>query len=200
MRGFVRSDINAIITWAPSYAYFTNPYEWSVFDVDLKRYSRLLGNGLEPNPRQINVAPSAEDLVSLVRGSGGAIAVDIETLPCHPDQPWTGKDPTKAVLRSVQFGNEEEAISFLWEDATHELQQATKEVLENQDIVKVFHNGYFFDIRILRRYGMSTVNVEDTRDMRCALSATSQLSLRYVASLYTDLIPFKELGLDDSDK
>lgn len=192
MRGFVRPEINGIVTWGPAYAYFTNPYVWGDFEGDVRRFARLISGQLESPPKHLNTRPTAMALRTLVKHSGGTVAIDIETAPVDTSKPWTGKDPTQAILRSIGFGTETEALSFMWEDADHELQSETKRVLSDPLVTKVLHNGYFFDLRVLRRYGMETVNVEDTRDMRCALSATSGLSLRYVTSIYSDFSAWKE--------
>ncbi len=199
MRGFVRDEIKAIASFEPFYAYFRNPYSWAVFDGDLRRFSRLIAGTLEEGPRRLDTSPTAESLRKLVEGSDGFVAVDIETAPIGQDKPWTGKSPTQAALRSIGFGTETEALSFMWSDADSALQLESASVLRDPNITKVFHNGPFFDITVLERYGMTVVNWEDTRDLRAALSATSELSLRYVTSNYCDYIAWKEQEGDTED-
>lgn len=71
-------------------------------------------------------------------------------------------------------------------------------VLLNEAITKIFHNGPWFDVRVLRRYGLRVRNFVDTRDSRRALSSTSPLRLGYLASLYDDTTPWKEADEEDS--
>ena len=67
-------------------------------------------------------------------------------------------------------------------------------MLLDAELVKVYHNGPWFDLRVLDRYGLNTANWEDTRDLRRAISSTSRLSLGYLGSLYCDIPAWK---LDD---
>lgn len=198
MRGFVRKETNAIISWHPTYAFFRNPYQWAVFDDDLRRFKRLIEGRLENQETNIITEPTCADLKNLTKQ--GWVAVDIETSPVSDAEPWTGLDATQAALRSIQFGDEKNAVSFLWSWASAELRETVREILANKNITKVWCNGFWFDLRVLKRYNLESINNEDLRDMRCALSATAELSLRNMASQYTDLLPFKELGMDYTEK
>lgn len=194
-RGFVRPE--GIISYSPSYAYFSNPFAWAVFDGDIRRYARLIGGGIELGTERINTSPSAADVLDLVAKCGGMVAVDIETAPENNDEPWTGKDPTRARLKSIAFGTENEAVAIWWETASEAIKEAVSKVLLSVHTVKEFHNGAWFDIRVLSRYGMVVVNTSDTRDMRRALSSTSRLSLGYLGSVYCDVQDWKSLEEDE---
>jgi hypothetical protein len=61
----------------------------------------------------------------------------------------------------------------------------------------VMQNGWWFDMRVLSRYGIKVNNMADTRDMRRAISVTSRLSLGYMGSLYLDIEDWKLKGGDD---
>lgn len=120
------------------------------------------------------------------------VGCDIETAPCDYKQPWSGKDPTRARLKTIGFGDEEEGISIWWDDASKEVEKEVREILADESITKVFFNGEWFDIPVLHRYEMPVRRWEDLRSLRRALSSTSSLSLRYVVSAYIDAHPWKE--------
>lgn len=191
-----------LVTQHPTYALFLQAYEAGTFECDVKRLARMVTKTLEPLPKPTNINPTHHDLAALVREcfvAGEPIAVDIETAPCNPAEPWTGKQPTRALIKSIAFGNCDRAIAFWYEDlkfdtATMDMVAA---VLADPCLVKVFQNGIYFDIPVLKRYGFNVVSWEDTRDLRRALVATSRLSLRYLVSIYTDFWNWKDAGDDD---
>lgn len=190
--------MSLIVAQSPTYAFYRNPFEHATFNVDLGRFARLIRGQLEAEPT-VNTNPSGRDIYELARQSG-VVAVDIETAPQHREKPWTGKDPTRARLRTIGFGTPTHGLSFVWKGDGNEVEQAAKEVLADPSIIKVFHNGFWFDVRVLSRYGAKVADgsMEDTRDLRRALSSTSPLSLAYVGSLYTDFEPWKEDDEEDS--
>lgn len=189
--------MSLIVTWHPTFAFFHQPYEWGAFDCDLNRFARLIRGGLATPPTKLITNPKPKDLRAIVTGQ--FVAVDIETGPATPDKPWTGKDPTLAKLRTLGFGNQEWGLSFEWATASAEMKLLARDILASTRILKVFHNGPWFDIRVLKRYGMPVHFYDDTRDMRRALSPTSALKLGYLASLYNDTTPWKE-GEEDDEK
>src|SRR5690606_6252188 len=83
-------------------------------------------------------------------------------------------------------------VSHWWTDGRKRVEREIKRILEDPNIVKVFHNGDWFDLRVLQRYGIRVRNVFDTRDARRALSSTSILKLSNLASLYNDAHEWKE--------
>jgi len=186
-----------IVTWHPTYAFFHNAFEWGAFSCDLDRFARLVRGELRPGPRHLLTSPTAMDVRRLVR-EGLPVAVDIETAPEHPERGWTGKDPTRAQLKTVGLGNTEWGLSFQWGPAPSPLKRAVADVLADARVLKVFHNGYWFDLRVLSRYGFVARNVIDTRDARRAISSTSRLALGYLASLYDDTNAWKEDDEDDA--
>lgn len=120
------------------------------------------------------------------------VSLDIETGPETREEPWTGKDPTRAKLRTIGFGTAEWGLSYKW-GTNRAVEHAIRQLLSSErGPVVVLHNGPWFDLRVLVRYGLSVLRWEDTRDARRALSSTSPLSLRYLASLYDDPDPWKE--------
>ena len=186
-----------IITWHPTYAIFRQPYEWGAFRLDMERFVRVIKGTTRPGPKRLIIEPTVSDVASMAAEPFSA--VDIETGPRHWSQPWTGKDPTRAFLRTIAFGTPDWAFSL---DCTHNhvhVRREIKKLLADKTKLKVFHNGDWFDKRVLRRFDMPVRNTEDTRDMRRALSATSPLSLRYVTSLYLDWWPWKETEQTDDD-
>lgn len=191
-RGFVRTAKwgQWLLTWHPTYAAFYNPWKAGEFINDVQRFRRLIHNTLEKPPKTI-IRPTVQDLTQLIAKSGGTIAVDIETRAPHGQPSHLGKDPTRADLRTIAFGTPNLGIAYWW-GSDSEVQKYIIQQLQNPKLQKVFHNGWFFDLRVLQRYHIHTINVIDTRDMRRAVSATSRLSLRFLASVYSDFAPWKE--------
>ncbi len=185
-RGFIRK--NLLVTWHPTYAAFYNPWKAGEFVNDLQRFKRLIEGKLE-QPPEVVIRPSLRDLARLA--GAPVLACDIETR-APPGKPahW-GKDPTRAELRTIALGTSSLGISYWW-GSDLAVQRAIVRILVDPNVLKVFHNGYFFDLRVLARYDVKPNPVIDTRDMRRAVSATSRLSLRYLTSIYSDFAPWKE--------
>lgn len=96
------------------------------------------------------------------------------------------------------MGNTEVGMAFDCRKNHVLLKAECKKWFANPNVVKVTHNGPWFDHRVLRRYGMPVVRWEDTRDMRMATSPTSPLGLGYLASIFDDTNPWKEDEADDA--
>ncbi len=195
-RGFLRSHNGRpyIATWTPQYAFFFNPFVWGDFDVDVRRWKRMLTGKLRKAP-ELRTHAKPSDLQELL-ASPLPISIDIESMPVGQDQPWTGLDATRAAIRTVGLGNVRLGVSFMWKDATAEHLLLLKKAMETR--LTVWQNGFWFDLRVFARYGFKALFPEDTRDARRALSATSGLSLRYLASIYDDCQPWKEDSSDDT--
>lgn len=200
-RGFLRKLADGtpyIATWHPTYAFFHNAFEWGAFDVDTRRFRRLLRGELRQGPTELLVHPNIrrlDDLLDAARGSSPRpISVDIECGPEHPDAPWTGKDPTRARLRTIGFGNIEWGMSLIWSRLTDSEKQKVAQAFAG---LTIWQNGPWYDHRVLTRFGYRIGPWDDTRDLRRALVASSPLSLAYMASLYDDTNPWKEEDEDD---
>lgn len=194
-RGFIRD--NLLVTWHPTYAAFYNPWKAGEFVNDLERFKRMLTGKLEHPPRVI-IRPSVQDIISLAQSAHArthGLSCDLETAAAPGRPAHEGKDPYRAIVRTIALGVPDLGIAYWWGSNTA-VQQAIINILGNPTLVKIFHNGWMFDQPILRRYGINIVNVRDTRDMRRAISATSRLSLRHLTSIYSDFAPWKET--DDS--
>lgn len=187
-----------IVTWSPAQAFFGMPYEAANFIIDVQRFARAMSGSLEPSP-QVIVRASVDDLRALAR-LGEPIAVDIETAPRDDMGSWTGKDPTLAKLRTLGFGTCMRGLSFVWTDADDETRAEAARIIESPALLKVVHNGIYFDNRVLARYGMRMTNFHDTRDMRRALVSTSRLSLAHLTSIYTDAPAWKVADDPNSEK
>jgi hypothetical protein len=199
-RGFVDFTAKRVATFRPELAYFWAAHEWAAFDIDVARFARMIRGELEPLPRlvtEVDVATMAH--VAKRAAELGHVAYDIETLPSSREEPWTGKDPTRAVLRTMGFGWRDVAYSFFWETAHPTVKSLTKRVLADDKIQKRGINVIWFDNRVLARYGMPVHNFLDIRDVRRALSSTSRLSLAYLATLYTDYPAWKAAKDEDSE-
>jgi uracil-DNA glycosylase family 4 len=195
-RGFIRG--NVIVTYHPTYAFFKNPWVKGDFELDLIRFKRLIDGNLQTEPRVV-CEPTIGDMHTLlasIRENNNTVAVDIETAPEAGDLDGsTGKDPTRAQLKTIAFGTDKYACAFTWPVANGRW-DIVSAILTDPSICKVFHNGHYFDLRVMARYGIVVCNIGDTREMRRALSATSGLSLRYLAQTYVDFPPWKELEDD----
>lgn len=188
----------------PTYAFFHNPYAKGAFQIDLQHFARMCRGEKIVKPR-IHVNPSLATLKRICNW-GGDVAVDIETAPDAKSRPWTGKDPTRALLRTIGFGHDgkgnpkkAEACSVWWATASAEIKAFIWQFLRDKSITKVFHNGWWFDIRVLRRYGMRVENVRDTRDARRATSSVSPLKLRYLASIFNYTDDWKVTEQEEAD-
>lgn len=191
-RGFIRD--NLLLTWHPTYAAFYNPWKAGEFVNDLERFKRLLGGTLE-RPPELVIRPSVKDIARLVSQAkkrfDGVVAVDIETRAPDGQPDYLGKDPTRAELKTIAMGTPDLGVAYWWA-SDMAVQRVIIRWLTDKTLLKVFHNGWFFDLRVLARKGIVPFPVRDTRDMRRAVSATSRLSLRYLASIYADFPPWKE--------
>lgn len=190
-RGFIRS--NLLVTWHPTYAAFYNPWKAGEFVNDLQRFKRMLSGQLEAEP-QVIINPTVQDFISLTQSPHAkthGIACDLETGPAMGRPSHEGKDPYRAVIRTIALGIPDLGIAFWW-GSNSTIQNTIIRILEDPSIVKIFHNGWMFDQPILRRFGVNPVNCRDTRDMRRAVSATSRLSLRFLTSIHSDFAPWKE--------
>lgn len=198
-RGFLHKDVRGrpfIITYAATSVMFGQIYWWGTFIEDLRRFNRLIRNQLKPglDPAMVKTHANKEDILKWQRLSRSTwFAVDIETT-APPTNPEWGKDPTRAYLKTIAFGVPDSAVSLHWESADYETKKLVMQLLEWDQLAKVFHNGPWFDLRVQERYGLVVNNWEDTRDLRRAISSTSRLSLGYLGSLYCDIPAWK---LDD---
>lgn len=191
-RGFIRQ--NLLLTWHPTYAAFYNPWKAGEFVNDLERFKRLQDGTLERAPKLV-IRPSVKDVARLVSQAkkkyDGVVACDIETRAPDGEPDYFGKDPTRAALKTICLATPEFGIAHWW-GSNMAVQRLFIKWLQDKTLLKVFHNGWFFDLRVLARYGIVPAPVRDTRDMRRAVSATSRLSLRYLASIYADFPAWKE--------
>lgn len=192
-RGFIRD--NLIITYAAQYAFFKNQWVKGDFEIDLLRFKRMVEGLLQAAPVVV-CNPTIGDMETLRRSIAAnkdTVAVDIETAPEAGDPTGTtGKDPTRASLKTLAFGTTDYAVAMQWPQHNG-VWNAANAILLDPCITKVFHNGYYFDLRILSRYGILVNNTSDTREIRRALVSTSGLALRYLAQTYVDFPAWKEL-------
>lgn len=152
-RGFIR-DNHFIATWHPTYAFFHNPWEAGVFTIDLDRFARMIRGQLRPGPELLLTDPSVADVNRLI-AEKLPIAVDIETAPAKGDESGhTGKMPGLCRLKTVGMGNKKWGLSIWWPTANVFLKTRVRLFLADKGQLKLFHNGYYFDIPVLKRYGM----------------------------------------------
>lgn len=187
-----------LATYTPGFAIYGQPYEAGTLAVDVQHFGLML-RGQTPKPMTKVIVTKVSDLEFLTGEEW--FTCDIETGAVHPDQPWTGKDPTQARLKMVGFGTESVGATIIWSTASDAVKARVKWLLETRTKLKSFHNGHWFDIRVLRRYGMKVRRVIDTRDMRRAQSSTSRLSLGFLSSIYDFTNNWKaaEASADDPD-
>jgi DNA polymerase I-like protein with 3'-5' exonuclease and polymerase domains len=195
--------MSLISTLHPTYAFFHNPWELGNFMVDLDRFARMIRGELEPGPKKINIHPNARDVAKFHKWAlahpDEGIALDIETAPERAGKEWgyTGKDPTRCKLKVIGIGNCEVALSYKWRNNGSRIERAFRALLEDDRVLKILHNGDWFDLRVLDRYALPVRSTFDTRDARRTLSSTSPLKLAYLGATYTDYHAWKE---DESDE
>jgi DNA polymerase I-like protein with 3'-5' exonuclease and polymerase domains len=183
-----------IASWHPTYAFFHHPYAWGEFQNDLDRFSRLIRGGIRPGPTRLEIRPRVEDVASVVQR--GKVAMDIEAGPEQSNMPWTAKYPLQARVRTIGLGNAQWGLS--WRYGTNPaVKTAIGNLLADRKVLKIVQNGIWYDLPVLARYSMPVRNYRDTRDARRAVSATSRLSLGFMASIYDDTNPWKEDDEDD---
>lgn len=184
----------------PGTAFFGLPREAGTFIEDVKRWGRMIRGQLGPDLLNAKANGTVADFdILLERGlRGEPLAVDIETAPANSSESWTGKDPTRAQLKTIAIGTTDGGVSVYWADAPEAVRSIIRQILADPRILKVFHNGYWFDLRVMARAGIPVTNVEDSRDLRRALSSTSRLSLQYLGSLYCDISNWKDEEADDN--
>ncbi len=198
-RGFLRWDSKKlrplILTWHPTFALFFNPWEAANFSADLDRFARATRGKLQKPPKELNIAPTLAEIKALWKEP--FITVDIEAAARHPKQPWTGLDPTQARVKVIGLGTRTHGYSMWWAGAHPKVRAEVKKLLASKRILKVLQNGWWYDIRILKRFDLVLRNVRDIRDMRRSLVTTSKLSLGYMASLYLDVADWKAKAGED---
>lgn len=191
-RGFIRS--NLLVTWHPTYAAFYNPWKAGEFVNDLQRFKRMLSGTLEPEPTVIRRG-TVQDFTRLAKSDWArtqGLSVDLETRAAPGRPAHEGKDPYRAVIKTIAMGTPDLGVGYWW-GSDHQVQSVITRILEDPELVKVWHNGWMFDQPICERHDVHPVNCRDTRDMRRAVSATSRLSLRFLTSVHTDFGPWKEV-------
>lgn len=185
-----------INSWHPTYAMFRNPYAWGEFKIDLDRFSRAIHGKLRAGPSKICTAPRLEDIAAVAKR--GYVSVDVEAGPDNPSTPWTAKFPGLARLRCIGIGNEDVGLSQWWYEGRHShVVGAIAKLLADPKVKKIYQNGIWYDMPLLNRYRLPTVNFDDTRDMRRACSSTSRLGLKYMATIFDDVHPWAEEQEDD---
>lgn len=183
----------------PNTAFFGLPREGGTFIEDVKRWGRMIRGQLGPGLDNAKANGTLEDFEALRQKglAGEPLAVDIETGAANTVESWTGKDPTRALLKTIAIGTTEGGVSIVWADAPERVREAVRSIMRDPQILKVFHNGPWFDLRVMARYGIPCANWQDSRDLRRALSSTSKLSLRYLGSLYCDIPNWKDEEKED---
>lgn len=196
-RGFVRmvGTTNMILTYHPTYAHFYNPWKLGEFINDMQRFYRMIHGLLAAAPK-IYIQPNFTYglLKSLLEQRHFMpLASDIETKPAPGMPPESALNPLLATLKTISVGWPDIGFGYLW-NSNLKIQRLIISYLQDDTILKVFHNGWFYDLRVLGRepYNVHVKNVVDTRDARRAVSATSKLSLLNLTSTHTDFEPWKE--------
>lgn len=154
-RGFVRQLEGrlGIVTWHPSFAILREPKHHGAFSIDLQRFARLIAGICYWQPPPVNTNPTAHDLIALAKADR-ILGCDIETGPESAAEPWTGKDPLRARLKTIAFATENAACALQWRGDGSDVEVMVAAMLADSALTKVFHNGYYFDIPVLERHGM----------------------------------------------
>lgn len=203
-RGYLRKTKTGrpwIGSWHPTYAFFHNPYEWGSFTVDLERFGLMIQNRLPTDVKLVLKGGDLKELQAIYRWAKkrGFFAVDLETHPVAGDKIGiTAKDPTQAGINLMSVGVPNAGLSVRWKKLTLQAKKLFKRMLLDKTLIKVFQNGFWFDIPVLARHSCPVNEpIMDIRDMRRACSTTSPLSLHYMGSIYLSTPAWKSFSDDD---
>lgn len=159
--------------------------------------------GFEKPPR-LEENPTASRLRWLVnecKKQKTGLAVDIESAPPGKEHPSWALLPGFARLRAFGVGAAiGPGIGLSWEYPVidFDVWRAFREACADTKLVKVYCNGYAFDIPMLARYGVRHRGVvHDIRDGRRALVSTSRVGLGPQAAMYLHCGPWKQEALED---
>lgn len=153
-RGFVRR--NLIVTWHPVHALSFDLWRKGEWVADVNRFARLVRGEIKLlDSAHLHCQPNERAIIRMLAKwlDAGSASVDIETGPLHPDEPWTGKQPMYARLRTIGIGDAKEGFSVCPTRTSPRALEAIKSFLRNADVEKVVMNGWLFDLPILRRHG-----------------------------------------------
>lgn len=149
-------------------------------------------------PPDLHVEASWEqlrDFIGAVRVAKVPVAVDVE---CGQYGLLPGFAHLTAIGLGAAVGS---GLGFSWSWPPHpKTMLLIRDLLIDRSIIKVFMNGWSYDIPVLSRYGFRIEGViHDIRDARRALSATSKLSLAQQAAMYLQCRPWKAEAQEDED-
>lgn len=180
-------------TFHPSYVIHSRqrgdgiPY--TLFNFDIQKAFRYLKQGYQRpvenfiiDPRGYEAEQAIEEILSSPR-----VSVDIESV----------KGSTH-ILCCGFATSREKAFCFV----NHGLDRSDvvftgylSRILSEQKVKKIFHNGYGFDVEMLRHNGVSVEGYEyDTMLAMHVLEPEFELKLKFITSIYTDLPYYKDQG------
>lgn len=159
----------------------------------------LTGEPASKLPR-VSVNPPLSELLRLLdaaRHHRLPLSVDVET-------GQHGNLASHARLRAIGVGIDHGAglgMSWAWQPGPAIIRELAA-AFADPKLIKLFVNGWAYDIPILTRYGFKIRGpVHDIRDSRRALDSTSRVSLAAQASYYLTVAPWKrEAVVDDDEK
>jgi len=172
---------------------------YSTFTFDFRKLYRYVKEGYRKPEYRFNINPTGTDREEALREleSHGRLYIDIESVKGTTHILCCGfaSSPTEAtVFSNSNFG-------FL----DFEFHSSLSRILENPKIEKFYHNGFGYDIEVLRLNGINVQNyVYDTMIGAHVLEPELPYSLAYLTTLYTDQAYYKDKGKsaipDDEEK
>lgn len=176
---------------------FRQPMTLGPLSAHVDGFVKRLVTGLGTPPRLLT-NPSWEvmrDFIGTARTQRIPAAIDVE---CGEYGLLPGFAHLTAIGVGIAAGP---GLGLSWSWPTHpKTKLLFRDLLADPSIIKVFMNGYSYDIPVLTRYGFKVAGViHDIRDARRALSSTSKLSLAQQASMYLQCRPWKAEAQEDED-
>ena len=158
-----------------------------LFDIDIKNaYDKYILESTDTTQFRYKVLLCEEEVKDLwenLKGTTDTISCDIET---------TGLNFIQDKIQTVGISSEEnnwvipffhKDSPFSEDDATRILKTYIKDILENPNNKKVFHNAKF-DLKFFKAFGIAAVNTWDTKIMHHLIDENVPKSLMDLVKLY----------------
>jgi len=173
-------------------AQFINRY---FIEFDLKRASReQYFPDIIYKHRNVIVAPTFAEAMSFLQQcrSSAKVAFDTEVIKGELSCISFAYDSTTAM--SIPFYTK--GHNYYAPDQEQQLMLLITEILENERITKICQNASFDVTFMARKYGISTVNVQDTMVAMAIAYPDFPKDLGFITSTYTDIPYYKDEGKD----
>jgi uracil-DNA glycosylase family 4 len=163
---------------------------------DLQKAKRIIDEGYHPLERRLEIAPSFErcktflDMVLQQGLAGKTVDYDIEIHNEEVSCISFATSPTHAL--SIPFVNSEGDYFTVPQET--EIWKRIARILEDQSIRKRGQNISFDAHFLLRSYGITSVNLDDTMIAQRTIMPDYPIGLDFITSIWTDMAYYKDEG------